>query len=530
MGALTTILLDRAQAWQKRFTLRNPEQWFIDYFGGGKSSAGVTVGHRSALSYTPFWAAVRIISGTIGALPFKVYRRLEDGGKEPLSQHPVYWLLHERPNDYVDAVSFLETRMAHVLCYGNGYAEIQRNGAGRPIALWPLLPTRTRRRVTEDGLPYYEVTLPAGGTVQLPDYNVLHIKGLGFDGYTGYDVVTYHKEALGYGVAVNKFGARFFANNASPGGVVEHPGPGAMGEKAYGNFKRSWEEAHGGLENAHRVAILEEGAKWHEFMVDPQKAQALEVQKYNVDDCSRIFNIPPHMLGSTEFSKYNTNQELRIEFLTMTMLYWFRKWEQEVNYKLLMPSERARIFCEIMVEALLRGNLEARTAFYSSGRQWGYLTINDIRAKNNMNPIGPAGDVCLDPLNMTPAGSLPASPAPRSTAPVGGNAVKIREAHRDLLIAQWRRIITKQANAAKGRPLDPLWWQEHRRWAHDLTRGPATAYAATRGIAAGEADIGLMEIINEWINDDVPLGAECAEIIAERIIERIGGNHHAISE
>jgi len=120
----------------KRFNLKNPPQWFIDYFGGGVSTSGVSVNHRGALRFTPFWASVRVISGTIGALPFKVYRRREGGGKEPQSEHRVYSLLHDAPNAYMDAVTFIETRMAHVLTYGNGYAEIQRDGAGRccPIA------------------------------------------------------------------------------------------------------------------------------------------------------------------------------------------------------------------------------------------------------------------------------------------------------------------------------------------------------------------------------------------------------------
>lgn len=519
----------------QRFTLRNPDRWFVDYFGGGKSSAGVHVGHQAALQYTPFWAAVRIISGTVASLPFMVYRRVDNGGKDRLQGHPVYRLLHDRPNQYVDAVTFLETRMAHVLCYGNGYAEIQRDGAGRPLALWPLLPNKTQRAVKDDGTIYYEVTLPAGGTVELPDYNVLHIKGLGFDGYTGYDVVSYHKEALGYGIAVKEFGSRFFSNNASPGGVLEHPGPGAMSNKAYDHFKQSWEEAHQGLENAHRVAILEEGAKWHEYGIDPQKAQALEVQKYSVDDCSRIFNIPPHMLGSMEFSKYNNVEELRIDFLTMTMLYWFRKWEQEVNYKLLLPSEQGTIFCEILADALLRGNVTSRTAYYASGRQWGYLSINDIRSKENMNPIGPAGDVYLDPLNMAPAGSLPdpsdepASPEPLPEPPDDEDD-PARAAHRGLLIAQCRRIVTKQINATRGKMPDPAWWDKHRQWAIEILVPTVRAYEQTRRDIKSTTAVVIGHVVNEWCTESMPLDrfqseAEAAEIIADDILWRIGGHH-----
>jgi HK97 family phage portal protein len=134
------------------------------------------------LKYTPFWSAVRIISGTVAELPFLVYRRLGNDDRQRAPEHPVYTLLHDRPNEYMDALTFIESRQAHVLTYGNGYAEIQRDGAGRPIALWPLLPDRTFRKISENGMPYYEVRPQTGETVYLPDYNVLHIKGLGFDG------------------------------------------------------------------------------------------------------------------------------------------------------------------------------------------------------------------------------------------------------------------------------------------------------------------------------------------------------------
>jgi len=338
MGAICKLLDRSIEA--KRSTTSNPAQWFIDWIGGSETSSGVKVNAQTALKYTPFWAAVRIITSTIASLPFIVYSRLDNGGKDRQTGHRVYSLLHDRPNEYMDAIAFLETRQAHVLTYGNGYAEIQRDGAGRPVALWPLLPDRTTR-IIKDGKPYYEVRLPVGGQVYLEDYNVLHIKGLGFDGYTGYNVVDYHKEAIAYGIAVKEYGARFFSGDASPGGVLEHPA--ALSDTAKKHLEESWNAGHTGLKQAHRMAILEEGMKWTQQGVDPKQAQALEVQKYTVDDCSRIFQIPPHMLGSMDRATFNNIEEQNLKFLAMTMLYWFRKWEQECNYKLFMPSETGRL-------------------------------------------------------------------------------------------------------------------------------------------------------------------------------------------
>lgn len=527
-----TTIRERLAGWiQKRFSLKTPPQWFVDYFGCGESSAGVHVGHQSALHYTPFWASVRIISGTLAALPFKVYERLDDGGKRPQPMHKVYALVHERPNEYMDWVTFCETRMAHVLCYGNGYAEIQRDGAGRPVALWPLLPNRTSRQVGDDGVPYYEVRTETGESIPLRDENVLHIKGLGFDGYTGYDVISYHKDAIGYGIAVKEYGARFYQNDANPGGVLECPT--AMSDKAFDRLKTSWNEKHTGLSNAHRMQILEEGTKWTKIGVEPDKAQAIEAQKFTVDDCARIFQIPPHKIGSMEYSKYNNVEQLQIDFVCTTMLYWFRKWEQEINYKLFMPSERGRMFCEILADAALRGNTEARTAFYAAGRQWGYLSINDIRAKENLNPIGPAGDIYLDPLNMAPAGSLlppktlepGSSPAKRDDDPDEPDDT-VGKAYRDLLASQCRRIVTKQSGQMRNsRGVTDAWWDKHLQWARALLTECVAAYAETCQVDQERQQSVLDGILSDWFCQGVSLRDGDAEAIADDIIERIGGHH-----
>jgi len=497
-----------------RTSLAHPAQWLVDYFNGGTSAAGVNVSQKTALKYTPFWAAVRIIAGTVGALPFKVYSRTASG-KQPEPMHPVYALLHDRPNPYMDAVTFQETRQAHVLTHGNGYAEIQRDGAGRPIALWPLLPDRTSRQLTDAGQPYYEVRTSPGQTVTIPDENVLHIKGLGFDGYSGYDVVSYHKDAIGYGVAVKEYGARFFSNDGNPGGILEHPNKLSAPAKQY--LKKSWAANHSGLSNAHRMQILEEGMKWNQIGVDPAKAQALEVQKWTVDDCARIFQIPPHKLGSMEFSKFNNVEQLQIDFVCTTMLYWFAKWEQECNYKLFGQKERGRLFCEILVDGLLRGNVEARTKFYMAGRQWGYLSINDIRAKENMNAIGPAGDVYLDPLNMKPAGA-PWPDEPTEPDPDAGAAPPaddedddaVRAAIRALLTEQWGRILRKTTKANhKGTTGDD--WTRHRRFARDILLDTARAWAAVIKVPAAEQRLARV------LDSTLLVGAQLAETDADRL-------------
>jgi hypothetical protein len=305
-------------------------------------------------------------------------------------------------------------------------------------------------------------------------------------------------------VAVKEYGSRFFGNNASPGGVLEHPK--VLSDPARKNLKESWESAHRGLSKAHRMQILEEGMKWTQIGVDPEQAQALEVQKYTVDDCSRIFNIPPHKIGSLERATFSNIEELNIDFVTQTMLYWFRKWEQECNYKLFMPSEKKTMFCEILVEGLLRGKTLSRYQAYNIGRNAGFLSANDIREKENMNTIGEKGDIYLEPLNTKPAGSEP--------KPDDDN---IRKAHRDLIISQLLRVIRKKFTNFKSQ----------RDFARTILFEPVNAYASTcdrsnvvRGLLEGSID----DLININLSEDDAGG------LADKIIERIGDNHNAITK
>jgi len=512
MGVLSSILSKFGYA--KRSGTANPSQWLIDWVGGGETASGVRVNEQSALRHTPFWSAVRVISSTLAALPFLVYHRLDGGGKERVTEHRVYRLLHDRPNDYIDSLTLMETLQGHVLTYGNGYAEIQRDGAARPVALWPLLPNRTARKITKDGVPYYEVRLPAGGEVQLPDYNVLHIKGLGFDGYTGYNVVQYHKEAIAYGVAVKEYGARFFGNDASPGGVLEHPQQ--LGDKAFKHLVDEWERGHRGMSDKHRVAILEEGMKFNKTSVDPEQAQALDVQKFTVDDCARIFNIPPHKIGSMEFSKYNNVEHLQIDFVTQTMYYWFRKWEAECNYKLFMPSEHGRLFCELLVDGLLRGDIKSRYEAYNIGRTAGFLCVDDIREKENLNPLPDGkGQIFLEPLNMKAAGS----PDPGKAARAADADDDTDRAHRDLIACAVDRIMTKQSKT--GYRIDSL------RWAIEVLTAPARAYASIRGVYAADADVILDRVLSEYIKPAAVFDAAAGEHVTQQIIKQLGGTNDA---
>lgn len=494
----------------KRFNLKNPDQWFVNWVrGGSETSSGANVSQLTAMQYTPFWASVRIISGTLAFLPFIVYRREEDG-KVRVPTHPAFKLLHDRANDFIDALTLKETLQAHALTYGNGFAEIQRNGAGRPIALWPLLPNRVWRRIGDDGKPFYEIRLPDGKTTLLDDLNVLHIKGLGFDGYTGYNVVAMQKEAIGYGIAVKAYAGRFFSGDATPGGVLEHPQN--LSKTALDNLYASWNNRHQGLHSSQRLQILEEGMKYTPIGVNPEQAQSLEVQKYTVDDCARIFNIPPHKIASMERATFSNIEEQNLDFISSTMMYWFRTWEQECDYKLFMPSEHGRLFCEILADGMLRGKFQQRMQGYSIGRLAGLYTINDMLRLENMNTIGPEGDVHIVPLNMKPAGTEnPVEPEPDD------NSDDADRAQRELIASTFQRVITACQNGG--------WKRGRYSWAVNLMGPTVQAYGSLHGVGSLDSRMKLETVLTEYVCEGVELEERHAEEFANRIITELGGNH-----
>jgi hypothetical protein len=263
------------------------------------------------------------------------------------------------------------------------------------------------------------------------------------------------------------------------------------------------------------MQILEEGMKYNQTGVDPEKAQALEVQRWTVDDCSRIFQIPPHKLGSMEFSKYNNVEQLQLDFVATTMLYWFRKWELECDYKLFLPSERDKLFCEILVDGLLRGDIKSRYAAYNIGRNAGFLSPDDIRAKENMNPLPDGkGKIYLQPLNYVELGTEPAEPAP-PPEPKPPEEDSVRATHLDLIDSAWSRAITKKNNSGRGQS----------DYAEKILFGPVNAWASIVGVSAERAKAILGRFIEVNMRKDVTLIIEDSKKLATLIMQEIGADN-----
>ena len=395
-------ITQRLKAWvaQRLITVADLDRMMYGY--GEPAATGVRVDEMRAMQTTAVYACVRILAETIATLPVFVYKR-NDRGREKVPEHPLYRLLHDEPNPEMTAYTFKESLQGHVALWGNAYAEIEWDTrTGQPRHLWPLRPDRVK--VTRGkGKLYYVIKVPGKPDVVLPAYRVLHIPGLSHDGIVGYSPVQLIRESVGLALAAEEYGARYFGNGARPGGVLEHPG--RLGQDAADRLRKSWVEMHAGLTNQHRVAILEEGMKYNQVGLPPEDSQFLQTRKFQVEEIARFYRIPPHMIQDLERSTNNNIEHQGIEFVQHTMLPWFSRWEQAVNKKLIIGEDQQKIYyAEFLINALLRGDVESRYRAYAVGRQWGWLSANDIRELENMNPLPEdQGDIYLVPMNMIPA-------------------------------------------------------------------------------------------------------------------------------
>ena len=371
---------------------------FSFLFGG--TFSGKHVNETTAMQTSAVYACVRILAEAIAGLPLHVYERTPEGGKKLLVNHPLYQLLHDEPNPEMTSFIFRETLMAHILLWGNAYAQIVRDGRGHPVALYPLLPNRTTVERTPRGDLVYTYQGEEGAPIKLPREQVLHIPGLGFDGLIGYSPIAMAKNAIGMALATEEYGARFFGNGANPGGTLEHPGT----IKDIDRLRASWNEKFRGVDNAHSVAILEEGMKFNPISIPPEQAQFLQTCKYQIGEIARIFRVPPHMVGDLEKSSFSNIEQQSLEFVMFTLNPWVRRLEDSLTQSLLLPSENGQLLVRFNVDGLLRGDYASRMRGYAIGRQNGWLSANDIRSleKLNLIPAQDGGDLYLVNGNMQP--------------------------------------------------------------------------------------------------------------------------------
>lgn len=394
-------------------------------------SSGVTVTPDNALTFSAVYAAHKILSESVAMLPLFLLKRLKKG-KEPATDHPLYTILHDVANPEMDAYLVRETMQAHLASWGRAHAKLDYDANGRITALWPIPPNRVLPKRNANKQLVFDVSFPDGQTKTYRSDEMLYLRGMSPDGITAYSPIKLARQGIGLAIAAEAFGGSFFGSGASPQGVLQHPK--TLSADARKRLQDSWMQRHQGVGNANKVTLLEEGMTYERVGIPPDDAQFLETRQFQVEEIARWYRIPPTMLAmSDKAATYASVEAFGLQFVIYTLYPWLVRWEKAISHQLLLERERRDYLAEHLMTAILRGDTNSRFQAYATGRQWGWLSVNEIRELENMNPIE-KGDVYLTPLNMT--GGLTPAKAQRSYLPVMTDAMN--------------RILRREANDIRG--------------------------------------------------------------------------------
>lgn len=386
--------------------------------GSVKTRAGVDLNEEKALTYSAVWCATRVIAETLSSLPLFTYRRTSGYDREIAFDHPLFNLLKISPDPNVETRQFTsklfrESRTVQQVNMGNGFAEIERE-AQRPdapvIALHPIHASRVQPVRPIDNLPGYSyiVRNNDGTSSYLASWEMLHIPGvLSGDGIWGKGVITYARESIGLGLATERHGATYFGAGGQPRGIVY--GPGLKDPEARSLFRAEWKQMHGSPDSG-EIALLPLESKWESISITNENSQFLETRRLNSTVIAQWYRLPPHMISDLTRSTNSNIETQSIEFITYSMLPWSQSWEQQLSLKLIQPHEQGQVFIEHKFDSLLRGDVVSRMNSYHIALSNGIMSINEVRRLENLNSIGPAGDIHYVPLNMTTAEAMFRSP------------------------------------------------------------------------------------------------------------------------
>lgn len=383
-------------------SLSQPTGWLQRLLALSQTSSGIAIHEGNALTVGDVYKCYNVIAQTIAMLPWKVFRHLEPRGRNDARNHPLYFLLHDEPNERMTSFTFRMAMMLHLLIWGRHASYIERDAAGKVVALWPLRPDLFYWQI-RDGKMWFYVSTMDGIPEQFWEDEILYIPGVTRDGYNSYSPVALHRETLGLSKALEVFGASFFGNGSNNGGFLKHPGQ--LSPEASKRLKESFEEKHRGLENAHRISILEEGMDFVPRTIAPEQAQYILTRQFQRSDLAGLWRVPPHKIGDLSRSTNNNIEQQDIEFLRDCIAPWLECIEQGCNRSLLLPREKGRFFVEFDVNGMMRGDTAARTQHCKEMFMIGAYSDNDVREYMGLNPIE-GGDRYFVPLNMVPLDSF----------------------------------------------------------------------------------------------------------------------------
>ncbi|KKK63442.1 hypothetical protein LCGC14_2994230, partial [marine sediment metagenome] len=321
---------------------------YLEYqISGQASQTGVHITNDTAMAYSAVFNAVEVIAGSVASLPFILYKRLNNGGREPAVNHPLYSALKFLPNPEMTSYVWREISMSHLLLWGNAYSEIKKFGNRQEVGeLWPMNPAKVTVKRNDNKRIIYILDEGAGKKRTLRAEQVLHIPGLGFDGRVGYSVLTLAREAMGLGLGMETFQSRFYGAGTNLGSIFEHPG--RLSKQAHENLEKDLAEKYAGLAKSQKAIILEEGMVYKKVGMPLNDAQFLESRISNYWRLP-LFNIPPPKLKDLTHATFSNIEHLQIEFVQDTLRPWLVRWEQEITRKLLDEGERRRLFAEFMI-------------------------------------------------------------------------------------------------------------------------------------------------------------------------------------
>jgi HK97 family phage portal protein len=385
-------------------SLSSVNGWLVRGFGS--TSSGAVVTPDVAMNVATVYACVRIIAESAAMLPLGLYQELAERKKRKDSNHPVYTLIRDQPNSWQTAFEWREGLFVDALTRGNGYSRIVMDRNGVVQALLPMRARDVSVLQDDDDRLWYHWSSPRGHIV-LPQGEVFHLRGLG-DGPVGKSPLAAYRESVGGAIAAEQFSNAMFRNGAQIGGFVKVPEK--MTPDGKTNLLRWLEQRHQGFQNAMRVGLLDAGSEWVTTQFPPKDLMLLELRKYLRTEIASIFRVPPHMIGDLDRSTNNNIEQQAREFIDFSLAPWLVRFEQAALRDLLSRRERGTRYFRHNVNALLRGDMKARADFYSKGRQWGWLSTNDVREYEDLDEVD-GGDRYLEPVNMHVPGEKEGTPA-----------------------------------------------------------------------------------------------------------------------
>lgn len=456
-------------------------------------SAGVTVNEDTAMSQSTVWACIRVISESLAGMPWRIGNLKPDGSIEP-RPHPLDWLLNFAPNEETQAFTFRETLWAWALGWGNGYAEIERNLIGEPVALWQIHPCRVRPVRTDSGQLLYEVYNEGEAPTYLPPRNMFHLMGPSPDGLVGWSVIRLHARTIGLAIAQEQNAATYNENDSTPGGMLKHPS--RLGDVARKNLEESWNRRHRGPNNRRTVAILEEGMEWQQTGTDPNDSKLVEQMQLTPAMICRIFRVPPHKVADLTRSTNNNIEHQDIEFVKDTLRPWAERGESEADVKLFGRNNQARLVTVIDLSERERGDTAAQTQHVREMITNGVYSINEGRRYLGLQGIGALGDKhyiqgAMVPLEMAgkhlekptsePEDSTdePEAEPPTESEEGDDTLTKVQDRTMAVLVDACRRLLKRERDQSEQMGgLSEEWLAKHQAYCRDVLRPAAAVLAA----------------------------------------------------